>query len=154
MRLEYETGKGGKARARSSVMLHFLLVHVLFHMAATNYTPLSLFFPWLRGATLHKDTVRTKPQAYKRQGPVIGLLHARLCFWRGFHHLIHECGGSRGFVGRQPGSSTAFTNQLCELGPISWLSRAFFICSSCLFFKPIKGKINQLVQCSITLGGT
>ena len=101
-------------------MLDLLLVHVLFYMATTNYTPLSLFFPWLHGVTLHKDTMRTKPLAYKRQGPVIGLLHARLCFWRGFHHLmIHECGGSGDFVGRQPGSSTAFTNQLCELGLVS-----------------------------------
>ena len=115
---------------------------------------LSLFFPWLHGATSHKDTVRTKPLAYKRQGPMIGLLHARLCFWRGFYHLIHERGGSGGFVGRQPGSSTAFTNQLCELGLVSWLSRAFFVCLSCLFFKAIKGRINQLVQCSITLGGS
>ena len=154
MRLEYETGKGGNARARSSVMLDLLFVHVLFHMAATSYTPLSLFFPWLHGAASHKDTVRTKPLAYKRQGPIIGLLHTRLCFWRGFYHLIHERGGSGGFVGRQPGSSTTFTNQLCDLGPISWLSRAFFVCLSCLFFKPIKGRINQLVQCSITLGGS
>lgn len=119
MRLEYETGKGGNARACSSVMLDLLLVHVLFYMATTNYTALPLFFPWLRGATLHKDTKRTKTLAYKRQGPVIGLLHARLCFWRGFHHLIHECGGSGDFVGRQPGLSTAFTNQLCELGLLS-----------------------------------
>lgn len=103
MKLERNEIQGSRRRLLLDLLLSLAWLFSLRRGNNQLHSPLSFLSlaSGRPGATSHKDTVRTGPLAYKRQGPVTGLLHTGLCFSRWFHHLIRERGGTGSFVGRQ-----------------------------------------------------